>query len=131
MRLSDEYIAGFFDGEGSIYISNLTLGYSLRVQIGQNDIRPLKCIQRKFGGGIYSNGKKSKGYTLTLCGNSTIPLLKAIKPFVLVKRKQVFLALRHLKTLRPHPGWKGKPLTRYEKKARLECRKKMRLLNGR
>ena len=53
-QISDQWAAGFFDGEGSISVVRRKRGgfieHHLSVQVGQNDQRPLLAMRDEYGG---------------------------------------------------------------------------------
>lgn len=50
------YLAGFFDGEGCVYIlrrrGKTSVGYDLEASFTSSDIEPLALAQREFGGTV-------------------------------------------------------------------------------
>lgn len=90
MMLTDEYIAGFFDGEGHVAISA-----SLQVQvcITQKKKEVLQLIMNKYGGHLYQ-AKRNPVWTLKICGKEKISIfLKAISPHLVVKKREAEIAL--------------------------------------
>lgn len=92
------YLSGFCDGEGYIGISKGKRdSYTLRVTITNTNFDMLKMYETKFGGKIRHIQKekehhKSK-YHWDIDHNYSIPFLKLIQPFTLVKQKQINLAI--------------------------------------
>lgn len=89
-EISDEYTAGFFDGEGCVFLQT---GGGLEVRIAQVDTTPLILIQEKYGGLVKP---------LAVSGNSCpcsqwrimrweegVEFLRRIRPFLIVKAAQV------------------------------------------
>lgn len=104
-RLTPEWLAGFFDGEGCVN-ARFTSGVpSLRVTLTQKDPSIILAISFKYSGGlIHSLNHKLKNdksqtttYCLTYNGNNSKNILVAIEPFVIVKKKQVILAIEFSK----------------------------------
>jgi hypothetical protein len=95
----DAYLAGFFDGEGSIsIIRRKPHGHVLHVDVGQIDRRPLELLRSRFGGSIqlqrrHSFGRRDLWYWKTGSQNA-VPFLEAMLPYLIVKREQAELALR-------------------------------------
>lgn len=89
--LSYQYIAGFFDGEGSITIhhSDLYPPSSIMVRIGQIDDSVLRTIQTMFGGRI--DYDKIAHYQIT--GYSAVRFLSAILPYLHIKHNEAELAI--------------------------------------
>ena len=90
-----EYLAGFFDGEGSIglYKSNRCI----QIRIGQVDKKPLKLYVKVFGGTVYFSQITKGGlpyyqYNTTdsiRCGK----ILRSLYPYLLVKEEKAQAAL--------------------------------------
>ena len=96
--LSNEYIAGFFDGEGNIDIRyRTTTGgrydrFELRCAISQVCRKPLDKIQTLYGGSVAERrGGAIHHYVIT--GAQANVFLKAIRPFLLVKADEADVAL--------------------------------------
>jgi hypothetical protein len=95
-----EYIAGFFDGEGSIGIYRYHGGkFYLRTQLSQNKSRKSELIfaelKRRFGG-HYSEQRTLSGgikYNWQLHGIHAAKFLKKIWPYLLLKKQQAIIAL--------------------------------------
>lgn len=112
IKVSDKYIAGFFDGEGSIGLyrgidhrkrrmkehKKVRYSFGLIVTIVNTHLKILEVIKQKFGGNIRKHLLTSKG---KICwewrkhGKSAIPFLKALQPYVVVKKEQVVLGLEY------------------------------------
>ncbi len=95
MSLSNEYLAGFFDGEGScgIYLGSQGgyRSYYAKVSIGQNGRTVLEAIQEKYHGMIHLNGPRGSRWQVD-CQNAT-RFLRDIQPYVIEKRRIVELVL--------------------------------------
>lgn len=92
------YLAGFFDGEGYVGISNDRPKWAkgnvylrLRVNITQKDDTVLSMLKDIYKGTI--NKGKDGIYKWYVDGNSAVIFLKDILPFLIIKKKQVELAL--------------------------------------
>jgi len=102
-RITSEWLAGFFDGEGSIMAQswngrNATAGFTLT----QKDIRILTMIQARFGYvGELGPIKSVNGicHRWRCRGAPAIPFLRAIQPFVICKKRQVDLAICFLEAI--------------------------------
>jgi hypothetical protein len=98
------YLAGFFEGEGTICISNRSdrKSFQLRICVGQKDIQPLPLYVEMFGGHIYP--QKRKGVH---CINqwdlkkrdAQIAFLKAIYPYLITKKAEADVAFIFLETM--------------------------------
>jgi|GEM_PF-4159330 len=86
------WIAGFFDGEGSIH---LTTNGCIQVRIYNKNIDALKFIQSKFPAGrIY---KYNSCYNIRFNGKKALTFLEAILPYLKVRKKEAELAVEYLK----------------------------------
>lgn len=103
------WLAGFFDGEGTVIIEKSVspacrAGFrtALHVSICQTIAEPLERIQEKFGGTLTHTqtvGPNSRRwatqYKLKWTGQKAAEVLKAIQPYLIVKRDQVAVALQY------------------------------------
>lgn len=92
MSISDQYIAGFFDGEG--HVNN----YSRAKQIvfTQNDRTILDFIVQAYPGGrIRKSRVRSQNgcHALMYNGHQAIPILEAMFPYLIGKRFEVQMYL--------------------------------------
>jgi hypothetical protein len=96
-KLTDQWVAGFFDGEGCVSIVRRKRGnwieHHLSVQISQNDQRPLKAIRKRFGGSQCVSMTPSGCWRWRIHGKAADAFLRAIHPFSIVKAEQIRLAL--------------------------------------
>jgi len=96
------YIAGLFDGEGSVSISKIKnksgKSYSLKVKISMTNPEALKLCSRLFGKKFFPGQRAEKNhavsYTWQLTGQRAGSFLKAIRPFLLVKAQDADIGLR-------------------------------------
>jgi hypothetical protein len=90
------WIAGFFDGEGCVYIFPHCKG--MQVSITQKDRTPLDLIRAFYGFGKVN--KKGGGcHVWVVCGrNETMKFLRSIRQYCIVKRKDVEIAILYAKT---------------------------------
>jgi len=110
--ISEQYVAGFFDGEGCVYsqlqwIQGKYEKYpriSVQVTIAQTDLNILKLIEKWFGGKtkIHMLNRTTKTcYQWRVVGKiEVMRFLNTIRPYVVVKKEQVELALEFCDTLR-------------------------------
>jgi hypothetical protein len=102
-RINPSYIAGFLDGDGSVWINKVNGGYVLGISFSQTIPFLLDCIQKTYGGNIYVAKKRTNKnhhkyqYTLRITGHECLPLLIDISPCIISKFKQINLALEFLK----------------------------------
>lgn len=98
------YLAGFFDGEGSIGVA----GTSLQVRV-VNSYRPtLERFQRAFGGVVAVHNEGDSKTRLTwewrAYGDTAATFLWAVLPLLSEKAPQAYLGL-HFRSLKAHdPG---------------------------
>ena len=101
------YIGGFFDGEGSIScIINRNGVRRLSVNITNTCYPLIEDLHNRFGGLIHEMkvrertgktiGLRKQCYRWDLNGKRAVLFLSAVSPYILVKRKQVKLAMEFL-----------------------------------
>lgn len=103
MKLAPEYMAGFFDGEGSVYACWRRLGKSTRsptltVCISNTDKIVLDLHQEQFGGSIYkrkARGNRQDCWQWVLSAKMAVPFLESIQPYVVIKSGVVNAALEY------------------------------------
>jgi hypothetical protein len=110
VRVSIEYIAGFFDGEGSIGIysrKDRTGGFCLTTQLTQNVsnevIQIIFSLQHTYGGNV-SYQKTLSGNTKVnwqLSSNKAMEFLKVIEPHLILKREQALIAINFQENRQP------------------------------
>ncbi len=132
------YAAGFFDGEGCVYLNALKNGgASLRVKVSQNNRKPLELLQEIWGGSIClaANKKKARNtWNLCLASASGERFLAAIRPYAIVKAEAIDIALEYRLIKKPMSqpgvGHRWNPLTDEEKEARLALRRRLHAVNS-
>ena len=92
------YLSGFFDGEGYVGIDKGKRdSYSLRIAIGSSNFNILKLYETKFGGRIRHPQKNKEYYKEEYQWNldhfHTLPFLKYVQNTIIVKSRQVQLAI--------------------------------------
>lgn len=96
-RITPQWLAGFFDGEGCVSASKRGPMYSVKVSIAQSDPIILSVIALKFNNTTFScsESKLSKrpSFAVIWTGRSVLEILEYIKDHVIVKRKQVEAAI--------------------------------------
>lgn len=109
MELSNQYIAGLFDGEGSICITKRTqptyrlgYGFTLDVAICMRDLNILKNLQERYGGSLIKKKwvkyQKSNAYYWRLSNNKALSFLKEIGPLLIIKGEQASVAVSFQET---------------------------------
>lgn len=104
MTLELPYVAGIFDGEGYITInkyrhpSGRHIRYQLHVGIGMTDKPVIEAIAKQFGGmsTSYKSPKKvthRRVFEWRVSSKSAVPFLKAVQPWLMVKKEQAKLVL--------------------------------------
>src|SRR4051794_8334095 len=96
--MTESYIAGFTDGDSSIYINKQKS--SLVVALGQMNEPFLNAIQTRLGSRMTkqrdSIGNGGVPYQLRLFGSGAIEVLELVARHGIVKAKQANLGLRYL-----------------------------------
>jgi len=111
-QLSDQWAAGFFDGEGSVSLLRRKRGgfieHMLAVAVGQNDQRPLLALKAAYGGSQCNSKTPSGCWRWRLHGAEAEAFLRRIRPYSIVKADQIDLALE-LRALVGKPGQRMAP----------------------
>jgi len=102
------YLAGIVDGEGSIIINkdkarrgrtskqNRGESHALLISMGNTNSEVVRWIEERFGGGTYRqrrNRPRRDVYFWRVWGIEAYKLLKKIRPFLVIKRKQAELGI--------------------------------------
>ena len=107
--MTDEWLAGFFDGEGCIsgrsyfsptkYIQHPRV--YIQISLTQKDLGILKQVQAKYGGIIYEKKSGKSCYHLRWLGKKEMErILRILAPYCVCKRDQIILALKFIETIR-------------------------------
>lgn len=103
--MTNEYVAGLFDGEGCIYISKDL--HCLQVSISQKTTGILKLLATKFGGKIRTKSKCHSCWQWRLTNKQEIiGFLQAIEPHVIIKKSDVAIAFEFLNTYEKSRGYR-------------------------
>lgn len=86
-RITPAYTAGILDAEGCVMLDN----GRVRVSIAQRCPEFLRALQSVYGGSVISPQRDIKFY-----GPTAVSLLRAVEPFLHVKKEQVRLALAYV-----------------------------------
>ncbi len=112
-KLVASYIAGFFDGDGSVRLQlqprqNPKLGFRVRTIISfaqkTGHDESLRWIKEKLGIGYIYNRNDSMTELKIEGFESVEKILIFLKPYVHFKKKQVYLVLKALKVLKKNPN---------------------------
>ena len=123
--LSIEYVAGFFDGEGCVYISP---NGRLQVSVTQKRPQILRKFRRMFNGRIGKNQRVNSAYRWTICSKKDcLNFLRAIRPHTFVKRAEIDLGIEIAELITSDISG-CRPLTEDEWEARLSVRGRMQLI---
>ncbi len=102
------YLAGLFDGEGSIYIEraapkDFKVGYryQLKAAIRIREYWALEAYHQVFGGSLKVSRRSNPMYadigSWRLCDKSAALLIDAILPYLRLKRRQALIAIEFRK----------------------------------
>ena len=107
VRLTNEYIAGLFDGEGNVniyrheYDAPRKAGYELSIAIHNTHKGIVERLHGEWGGYLQARIRKTDkwktGYAWKLSSNEAIALLEKIIPFLVIKREQAEVAIEFQK----------------------------------
>ena len=90
--ITNEYAAGFMDGEGCINVSMCRTSVFIRVLIVNTNIEVLELFKERWGGSIQTNKQQKDNwkisYTWRVSHQSCLDFLKDIYPFLIVKKQQ-------------------------------------------
>ena|SRR3990167_4851389 len=93
------YMAGIFDGEGSvgIYSNGHRNTVFLRLQVANTSLLLMEWLEERFGGSVYTRNVKDlyqQRYDWQMRSREAAVLLETLLPFVLIKKAQAEVALR-------------------------------------
>ena len=99
-KLSNSYLAGFFDGDGSVYVGKDLI---LAISFDQDWFPILQKIQKKYGGMYGPARKKNKNskptYPIRITGQSCKKILEDLKDHCIVKKEMILVALKYFDTI--------------------------------
>ncbi len=140
MSVSDVYLSGLFDGEGSVGITvrrgSKTRGGAARVRenhvlicaLTMTHEAAVRLFYQRFGGqfrGPLYRPSRQPQYTWRVLGEHAVAALNALRPYLLVKAPQADLALEFM-----HTRVRMKPLSDAEVAKRENYRQQIIQLNG-
>jgi hypothetical protein len=120
MTVTAEYAAGFFDGEGCVYVRRISSPsnykgrtyYRVVASVGNCHKGSLLALKNTFGGTVYETNKKkvkekdwSRQYRWVLSCTSATDFLYNIEPHSIIKKPYILLALQFAALV----GEKGEP----------------------
>ncbi len=124
---STEYWAGFFDGEGSVYINPIG---GVQISVAQKNPEVLYLLKKDFDfGHIRDKGKRvSSGFNWTVGLKKDAEIfLNAIYPFSIVKKKEIEIGLKALSLIRKENIFDGcHPLSEKEMEERMYLRMELK-----
>jgi hypothetical protein len=138
-RTTIAYTAGIVDGEGSIQINAKQSNnrskkryWELTVQISGTSVGQLEKLRKEWGGiGSCTYFERGAGYTRVtnwrMYSKTAFKFLKAVEPYMRIKKKQAVLAIRFSALISP----KRDSLTPAMSRKRQAIATKVRLLNSR
>lgn len=123
------YIAGFFDGEGSVLLYNRPTNITLRVSFANTKRAILDWIRDTIGAGHIvtasrNNDKHATSYLLIVSSQSAASLLEQIAPYIHLKNEQAQLGIEFYQRLRV-------PRLKADKSWQIKARDRLRDLNQR
>ena len=133
------WLAGIIDGEGSIFVMKQTrkdrerdINYILRISVDSTDPYMAPACGKIAGGPciLQTRDKRencSDGLKWQVNGKQAVKVLKAILPFLKVKRAQAALAIEFQETTKKH--WKHMQQEDYEKQEELYLKLKQAKLD--
>lgn len=113
------WAAGIVDGEGCIGIYRVVqtgypgrFAYRVTVTVGNTDPRMLERLRAVFGGSLYTAKRSETGrkpmWQWLVINADAVAMLKAIRPYLVVKGDQADVALRY------RPGRRGRRVSEAE-----------------
>jgi len=132
-RIDLAYIAGFFDGEGSVYIRRgkrtgmVSEAFWLTAKMENMDRGVLDYIQGFFGGCISVQSRNSTGtvWRLAIVANQAYRFLLAVLPYLRIKRKHAEIGILFQRDMKP--GFKH--ISDEELQRRVTLRRQLKRLN--
>lgn len=96
MAAETAYLAGFFDGEGTVFIQESRGRHYLRISVTQVNPEPLKLFQVIFGGTVLADKdrpNRRKIYRWRLGGDRAALALLQLLPYLIVKLDEARLGI--------------------------------------
>ena len=132
--IGSEYAAGFFDGEGTIWIAlSKTDGWRFRAVVSQNDVTPLKMLQARWGGWIKAEYRPQGIHWRWGLNRKQLVLqfLSDIRPFLIVKAEAADVMIEFISAVLPPEinGRRGMGIA--ERGRRIRLMKKLKAITAR
>lgn len=114
------YLAGFFDGEGTIGIwpavnSEGRVHHRAFIRVDNLDRRPLDLMAAMFGGNVLLNGRLGRPlYYWQAASRRAVDIIAQLRPYLIVKADQADIVIEFQGLIRRT----GRPLTIDERAAR-------------
>ena|ERR1035437_6338747 len=91
------YAAGYFDGEGCVYVSSLRgVGFQIRISIAGYDTCAMNAFADLWGGKVSLERRKKNKYLVSrwqIASQNAIKALREMHPYLLVKKEQAGMVL--------------------------------------
>lgn len=98
-----DYLAGFFDAEGCVYVSGKGRQQQVMYSVGQNDPSVLYLLQKTFGGSVRKRAEATDKHKEQWLWQKTCVSLDdfcfLMKGRTVIKRRQILLAMKFSDTL--------------------------------
>ena len=97
------YMAGLFDGEGSIYMTGRWHGATIAIKLTNTERILCQRLLENWGGNIQAvelkNEKHRTIFRWYIYGKKAKPFLLSIKPYSIIKTQLISLALEFINTI--------------------------------
>ena len=128
------YAAGFMDAEGTVNINRVDCSWRLKVQVSNTNQEVIEWFERQFGGHVcraFRPAGRRPLWTWVKCGTKAAEFLKAIQPYLVVKREEAVLGLRLQESVEATKGRPiGQGLTAMQLHERAELSKQIRVFRS-
>lgn len=105
------YLAGFFDGEGTIGVLRIPqksggTGFTLRCDVSQTSLPVLEKYRDIFGGRIAEKSRPpnpnwAPAWVWLITGGAAVRFLRAVQPYIILKTPQIPIALKFFEEFHP------------------------------
>lgn len=123
------YIAGFFDGEGSVLLYRRSKNIALRATFANTKRSILEWIQETIGAGnivttTHANSKHATSHLLLINSQAALSFLEQVLPYLHIKAEQAQVAIDFQQRLKV-------PSLKADTTWQFEARERLRILNQR